>query len=482
MIKLKCNNCNHQIGVPEKYAGKRVRCPKCKAPIRVPESVGKTGTQEPELIKFRCPSCNQKIGIAPDYAGKRVRCAKCKNPLIVPQTSSQSGRLTVKDETKVLRAGQEQHSADKGIWDDLGGLDELRLAEANAPERQMEPNGVNYESGDSELSAYTDRLPQSGAYAEREINSGRPRKKRALIFIGAACVLVLLLAGIVIWSARSDLGSIESEMEDEFYDVQKFAEDYIFLLNKGEIDKAKALLSPELKVNIEKSDFEKLTKHLSRSNMAELKCWAKSLMEKNTEGRQFCLYYEFRYEGQKQRILLLVSEIDKEFAVTGIAAREPFGEALSVGRHSFAELRDMALSPTATKIQSIFTRFFCGFAVLMVVVCLVQAIALWNVYEKAGEPGWAILVPFYNMWVLAEVGGKPGWLGLLMIFSGFIPVIGPLAGLVLSLVISIGVAKVVLSLVISIGVAKAFNRSVGFGVGLTLVPFVFYPILAFTSD
>ena len=40
----------------------------------------------------------------------------------------------------------------------------------------------------------------------------------------------------------------------------------------------------------------------------------------------------------------------------------------------------------------------------------------------------------------------------------------------------------VLSFVISIGVAKAFGRGAGFGVGLTLLPIVFYPILAFASE
>ncbi len=107
--------------------------------------------------------------------------------------------------------------------------------------------------------------------------------------------------------------------------------------------------------------------------------------------------------------------------------------------------------------------------IVVLAVCLLQVVSMWIVFEKASEPGWAILVPAYNMWVLAEVGDKPGWLGLLMFFSGFIPYVGPLVGLVLSAVISIGVAR-------------AFGRGIGFGVGLTILPFVFYPILAFASD
>jgi predicted PurR-regulated permease PerM len=70
------------------------------------------------------------------------------------------------------------------------------------------------------------------------------------------------------------------------------------------------------------------------------------------------------------------------------------------------------------------------------------------------------------MWVLAQVGDKPGWLGLLMCFCSFIPFVGPLAAFVLWVIISIGVAK-------------AFGCGIGFGIGLTLLPFIFYPILAF---
>jgi hypothetical protein len=93
--------------------------------------------------------------------------------------------------------------------------------------------------------------------------------------------------------------------------------------------------------------------------------------------------------------------------------------------------------------------------------------AMWVLFDKAGEPGWASIVPFYNMWVLAEVGDLPGWLGLLMCFTSFIPFVG-------------GLVYFVLWAVISISVAKAFDRSVLFGIGMTLLPFIFYPVLAFS--
>jgi len=53
-----------------------------------------------------------------------------------------------------------------------------------------------------------------------------------------------------------------------------------------------------------------------------------------------------------------------------------------------------------------------GFAVLMTLVQLAVAIvaivAMWKVYVKANKPGWAAIIPFYNLWVMLEIVGRPG--------------------------------------------------------------------------
>jgi len=38
--------------------------------------------------------------------------------------------------------------------------------------------------------------------------------------------------------------------------------------------------------------------------------------------------------------------------------------------------------------------------------------SLWKMFERAGNPGWACFVPFYNAWKLARSAGKPGWYGI----------------------------------------------------------------------
>jgi hypothetical protein len=85
-------------------------------------------------------------------------------------------------------------------------------------------------------------------------------------------------------------------------------------------------------------------------------------------------------------------------------------------------------------------------------------VALWKVFEKAGQPGWAAIIPFYNFYILLKVAGKPGWC---LIFI-FIPI-----------------ANLVIAFIACLGVAENFGKSTGFAVGLFFLPFIFYPILAF---
>ncbi|PYQ49216.1 MAG: signal peptidase I [Acidobacteria bacterium] len=92
-------------------------------------------------------------------------------------------------------------------------------------------------------------------------------------------------------------------------------------------------------------------------------------------------------------------------------------------------------------------------------VVLVAVIAgMWKMFEKAGKPGWAAIVPIYNLIVLLEVVGRPLWWIVLFL----IPCVSFVAWII-----------------IAIDVAKAFGKDVGFGIGLALLGFIFIPILGF---
>jgi hypothetical protein len=85
-------------------------------------------------------------------------------------------------------------------------------------------------------------------------------------------------------------------------------------------------------------------------------------------------------------------------------------------------------------------------------------IAMWKVYQKAGKPGWAAIVPIYNVIVLLEIVRKPLWWLVLLL----IPIV-----------------NIVFAIIIYDRLAKAFGKSSGFTVGLIFLSFIFIPILGF---
>lgn len=91
-------------------------------------------------------------------------------------------------------------------------------------------------------------------------------------------------------------------------------------------------------------------------------------------------------------------------------------------------------------------------------VAIVSIIAIWKIFVKAGEPGWAAIIPFYNLYTLFKIT----WEQPLMFLLCLVPV-----------------ANVVISIMTMLKLAKAFNKSTGFGVGLILLSVVFLPMLGF---
>lgn len=96
--------------------------------------------------------------------------------------------------------------------------------------------------------------------------------------------------------------------------------------------------------------------------------------------------------------------------------------------------------------------------VLPLVVFLI--VSFWKIYTKAGQPGWAVLIPIYNAYVWLKIAGRPGWWLLLYL----IPVV-----------------NIVIQIIVANDVCKAFGKTVGFTVLMVLLPFIAGPILGFGS-
>lgn len=89
---------------------------------------------------------------------------------------------------------------------------------------------------------------------------------------------------------------------------------------------------------------------------------------------------------------------------------------------------------------------------------VVQIVGLWKVFAKAGQPGWAALVPLYNVWVLIQIVGRPQWWFLLLLVPG---------------------VNGIVAIILMWDLAAAFGKEFGFFLGLVLLTPIFTTILGF---
>ncbi len=98
--------------------------------------------------------------------------------------------------------------------------------------------------------------------------------------------------------------------------------------------------------------------------------------------------------------------------------------------------------------------------IIYLAIMAVAIAAMWRVYTKAGEPGWAAIIPIYNIIILLKIIGRPAWWIILM----FIPI-----------------ANFVVLILMMDGLSKSFGQGTGFTIGLIFLSIIFMAILGFGS-
>jgi hypothetical protein len=99
--------------------------------------------------------------------------------------------------------------------------------------------------------------------------------------------------------------------------------------------------------------------------------------------------------------------------------------------------------------------------VLYLIFAVVCIASMWVLFEKAGKPGWAAIIPIYNYVVMTEIVGKPWYWILFML----IPVLNIIFGIWL------------INLIV-----KSFGKSEAYTIGIIILPIIFLPLLAFSKD
>ena len=102
-----------------------------------------------------------------------------------------------------------------------------------------------------------------------------------------------------------------------------------------------------------------------------------------------------------------------------------------------------------------------GFMIFMLACLVLMIIAMWKIHTKAGQPGWACIVPIYNIIVLLRIVGKPWW----WLFLLCIPLV-----------------NLIFLIIVYNKLSKSFGYGAGFTIGLIFLGIIFFPILAFGSS
>jgi hypothetical protein len=95
---------------------------------------------------------------------------------------------------------------------------------------------------------------------------------------------------------------------------------------------------------------------------------------------------------------------------------------------------------------------------IQIAIIIIAIAGMWKTFEKAGHPGWAAIIPIYNIYIMTQIAGRPWWWLLLCL----IPIV-----------------NVVILIILSIDIARNFGKGPLFGLGLGFLGFIFYPILGF---
>jgi membrane protease YdiL (CAAX protease family) len=97
-------------------------------------------------------------------------------------------------------------------------------------------------------------------------------------------------------------------------------------------------------------------------------------------------------------------------------------------------------------------------SLLPLLILIVVIVSMWVIFTKAKKPGWASIIPIYNLIILLEIVKKPWWWVILFL----IPLV-----------------NIVILIIVYHKLSESFGQGVGFTIGLILLPFIFMPLLAF---
>ena len=120
---------------------------------------------------------------------------------------------------------------------------------------------------------------------------------------------------------------------------------------------------------------------------------------------------------------------------------------------------------------------------LVLVFYVLFVIAHWKIFTKAGQRGWASIIPILNIFVLVKLVKRPMWWAVLITIGLIVGGAPSDAAAVIQVVTGLfAILAAILLIITFFDLAKAFGHGVGFGLGLVFLSVIFALILGFGSS
>lgn len=119
---------------------------------------------------------------------------------------------------------------------------------------------------------------------------------------------------------------------------------------------------------------------------------------------------------------------------------------------------------------------------------LLQIIANWNIFTKAGEAGWKSIIPVYSDYISYKIAWQPSYFWLVFVLGIITSVANGMAdpnGTITTILLIVSLIRIILAIISSlycIKLSRAFGHGIGFAIGLMFLQPIFMLILGFGND
>ena len=464
-----CSSCKANFNAKETATAKSIPCPKCGEMFSLP-GINEL-TSDNTAVRFICSACKQKYAVPEKYAGKKFGCVKCKNPCVIPAIPQPQPepQLELEDnpetESELIEQQPEDEfeemDAENFDWDKVNQYIEEHKPETDLTLKEPEENDK------PEPEVYDDPFrrikPSSGPSKQyKEPSAG----SKLVVPVAVIGFYVLLFAGLFVVRGGPP--------EDKSGAAIGHSKKTIKHILAGDIGGPSGL-----------GDLIELVDTGSFDGQMDYTPVAAALIAgaeiTNTESNVEFAAPAYGISGYiVKSIVTFDTGIKREVLVASTVQRDTFSDVQVIvndeNGNQLAALTDAGLdeirtlfTATAATNNAFSTSQFVYALAAICIVGFLMTVSIWRVLEMAGQPGWACIVPFYSTMCLAQAGDRSSLIGLACALTAGIPFIG-------------GIISLILLIYITIGIAQTFNRGILFGVGLGLLPLIFFPILAFSEN